>query len=148
EGTQLPFVYYYQGGNGFSVFSSLLAGAPIYYSLGEAAYTDELRLYESAQSGVCASPALLKELGYTVEAGRLPENAHEIAVTPAQFETFRQYNYSDNTHLMYAVLRQGAEEGYEYVHPDGAHVNADEYLLETYHHYGLFDTEGYWFRYD
>lgn len=148
ETTQLPFVYYYQGGNGFSVFSSLLAGAPIYYSLGEAAYTDELRLYESAQSGVCASPALLNELGYTVEAGRLPENAHEIAVTPAQFETFRQYNYSDNTHLMDAVLRQGAEEGYEYVHPDGAHVNADEYLLETYHHYGLFDTEGYWFRYD
>ena len=156
ERVQLPFLYYYQGGSGFNSISSLLAGAPIFYSLGNEAYTEELRMYNSVQSGVCASFDLLNELGYTVEAGRMPENEYEIAVTRAQYETFRKYNYADNTHLMDAVLRKEIEypegitgvDGSEYIHPDGTPVSGDYYVLETYYLHGLYEADGYWFRYN
>lgn len=156
ERVQLPFLYYYQGGSGFNSISSLLAGAPIFYSLGNEAYTEELRMYNSVQSGVCASFDLLNELGYTVEAGRMPENEYEIAVTRAQYETFRKYNYADNTHLMDAVLRKEKEypegitgiDGSEYIHPDGTPVSGDYYVLETYYLHGLYEADGYWFRYN
>src|SRR5699024_7492291 len=90
------------------------------------------------------------------EAGRMPENEYEIAVTRAQYETFRKYNYADNTHLMDAVLRKEIEypegitgvDGSEYIHPDGTPVSGDYYVLETYYLHGLYEADGYWFRYN
>lgn len=95
EGTGLDFLYYYQGGNDYSIYSGV-AGVPLFYSV----YGMEGKEYRDIQDAVCGPYPLLEELGYTMAAGRYPENIREIAVTEAQFETFRELGFSDNEGLM------------------------------------------------
>ena len=146
EGTGLDFLYYYQGGNDYSIYSGV-AGVPLFYSV----YGMEGKEYRDIQDAVCGPYPLLEELGYTMAAGRYPENIREIAVTEAQFETFRELGFSDNEGLMDRVeygrheLQDGTiREGHMFPNGSMASNVPAGYAHDGYFfHYGNWDSGGW-----